>query len=382
MNTSNKTIAVVGPVYPYKGGIAHYTGLLVREMEKRFRVHTISYSMQYPKLLFKKEQKDYDNDSFRVDAEFILNTASPVSILKTAGRINSLNPDLVIVQWWHPYFAPCYRILAGKLKARLMFICHNVFPHERFVFDRFLTKLTLKCGDFFILHSSKEVSELKSIIKKPVYRVNMHPTYSAFDFSGDAYPGQSASGQSHGERRGNGRTLLFFGFVRPYKGLKYLLNAMKELDEDIKLMVVGDFGNDRASYDAQIEELGIADRLEIHDEYVPDKQVELYFKSCDAVVLPYIDATQSGIAQIAFGFKKPVIATDVGGLPEVVTDGITGIVCKSADSRALADGINRFYELRRTVDFAANIEKDSRRFSWEQLVDTIVNVAFNEGSSV
>ena len=153
MRLSEKTIAVVGPVYPYKGGISHYTGLLVRALGKRFNVHAISYSMQYPKLLFKKEQRDYDNDSFRVEAEFILNTASPVSIVRTAKRINSLRPDLVIVQWWHPYFAPCYRILAAGLKARLMFICHNVFPHERFVLDRFLTKLTLKQGDYFILHS-------------------------------------------------------------------------------------------------------------------------------------------------------------------------------------------------------------------------------------
>ena len=370
MSLNKKTIVVVGPVYPYKGGISHYTGLLIRALGKRFNVHAISYSMQYPKLLFKKEQRDYDNDSFKVDAEFILNTASPVSIIKTAKRINSLQPDLVIVQWWHPYFAPCYRILAAKLKAGLMFICHNVFPHERFVMDRFLTRLTLKQGDYFILHSEKEVAELKSIIKEPVYGVNMHPTYDAFDLSG-----------TEAEKNG-GRKLLFFGFVRPYKGLKYLLEAMAETDEDIRLMVVGDFGNDRESYDKQIEELKIGNRIEIHDEYVPDKQVEFYFKSCDAVVLPYIDATQSGIAQIAFGFKKPIIATDVGGLPEVVTDGSTGIICKSADSRALAEAIKRFYALEAKVDFAANIEKDSIRFSWEQLVDKIVDVAFGESNSV
>ena len=363
MSRSKKTVVVVGPVYPYKGGISHYTGLLVRALEKRFDVHTISFSMQYPKFLFKKEQRDYDNDSFRVDAEFILNTASPLSIIRTAQRINSLKPDLVIIQWWHPYFAPCYRILSAFLKAKLMFICHNVFPHERFIFDRFLTKLTLKQGDYFILHSKREVPELKSIVKSPSYRVNMHPTYDAFDFSG-------------AEPESGGRKLLFFGFVREYKGLKYLLKAMADVDKDIKLMVVGDFGNDRESYDRQIKELGIGDRLEIHDEYVPDRQVEKYFRACDAVVLPYIDATQSGIAQIAYGFKKPVIATDVGGLPEVVTDGKTGIICKSADSKALSEAIKRFYALKPEVDFAANIEQDSRRFSWEELIETIVDMAF------
>ncbi len=365
MTVSDKKIVVIGPVYPYKGGISHYTGLLVRALSGRFKVKTISYSMQYPGLLFKREQKDYDNDSFKVDADFVLNTASPLNIVKTADIINGFKPDLVIIQWWHPYFAPCYRILTGRIKAKILFICHNVFPHERFVMDRFLTKLTLKRGDYFILHSQKEVAELKSIINEPRYRVNMHPTYGAFDFSGE----EAAEDNT-------GRNLLFFGFVRPYKGLRYLLEAMKETDDDIRLRIVGDFGGDRQSYDDLIDSLGIGDRLEIHDEYVPDKQVEKYFKNCDAVVLPYIDATQSGIAQIAYGFKKPVIATDAGGLPEVVKDSETGIICKSADSKALAEGIKRFYLLRENIDFKANIEKDSYRFSWDQLVDTIVDIAF------
>lgn len=370
MTKNDKTIVVIGPVYPYKGGISHYTGLLVRALKKRFNVHAISYSMQYPRFLFKKKQKDYDNDSFKVDADFILNTISPFSMLNTANKINRINPDLVIVQWWHPYFAPCYRILAGRVRSKIMFICHNVFPHERFMLDRFLTKLTLKRGDLFILHSEKEISELKTIIEKPVYRVNMHPTYSAFDFSG-------ADTAETGERK-----LLFFGFVRPYKGLKFLLEAMSRIDEDIKLMVVGDFGNDREKYNKLIDELKISSKVEIHDEYVPDKQVEVYFKACDAVVLPYIGATQSGIAQIAYGFKKPVIATDAGGLPEVVKDGSTGIICKSADSEALAEAIKRFYSLRSEVDFSANIEKDAYRFSWDYLVDTIIDIAFNQGGVI
>ncbi len=359
-------IVLIGPVYPFKGGISHYTGLLCRALRKRYDVTMISYSMQYPKILFRKEQRDYGNDSFKIeDTEFILNTASISSIRKTAARINEAGPDLVIIQWWHPYFAPCYQLLAKKVKSRILFICHNVFPHERFPLDRMLTRLTLKRGDFFILHSSKEAGELKSIISNAAYRVNMHPTYDEFRRVGadiGAVPVDQAS------------VILFFGFVRPYKGLAVLIEAMGLIPEIVHLNIVGDFGGTRAEYEQMISERHLEDRISIRDGYIPDTEVSRYFESCDAVVLPYLDATQSGIAQIAFGFGKPVIATEVGGLPEVVTDGQTGVLCKPNDPAGLKDAIQRFFELKKTVDFEENIRKDAPRFSWEHMTDTIAEL--------
>ena len=360
MKTSRKKIVIIGPVYPYKGGIAHYTGLLAKTTAKEFDTELISYSMQYPRLLFRKEQKDFKNDSFKFEGtKFILNTADPFNIIKTAGTINSMSPALVIIQWWHPYFAPCYLILASLIKSKILFICHNVFPHERFPLDRFLTKLVMKKGDYYILHSSKEASELETIVPKAKYAVNMHPTYSAFNFHGNF------------DKKSDEKVLLFFGFVREYKGLKLLMRAMKELD-DIRLLIVGDFGGKRDEYDALARELGIMEKIEVHDGYIPDREVEGYFHSADAVVLPYIDATQSGIAQIAFGFEKAVIATRVGGLSEVVTDEVTGILCESGKPEALSSAIRRFYELKeKGVDFAANIRADSERFSWEHMLKSI-----------
>ncbi|MCR5776840.1 MAG: glycosyltransferase [Lachnospiraceae bacterium] len=361
---TDKKIVIVGPVYPYKGGISHYTGILARSLSERYDTTVVSYSMQYPKLLFKKEQRDYTNDSFKfMDTRYWLNTANPFNIIATAGRINALKPDLVIVEWWHPYFAPCYIMLTRLIRAKVMFTCHNVFPHERFPLDRLLTKMTLKRGDYFVLHSEKEAAELCTIVEKAKYAVNMHPTYSAFNF--------------HTEKavESDKKTLLFFGFVRPYKGLKYILEALKELD-DVYLKVVGDFGGSRPEYDELIDKLGIGERVEIHDGYTPDREVEKYFVSCDAVVLPYTDATQSGIAQIAFGFEKPVIATRVGGLPEVVIDEKTGVLCRSEDARDLSRAVRHFYELKNSgVDFEANIRVEARRFSWEHMVDTISDLA-------
>ena len=363
---SRKKIALIGPVYPFKGGISHYTGLLCRALRERYDVTMISYSMQYPRLLFRKEQKDFSNDSFKVeDAEFILNTASIKSIRNTAEHINSVSPDFTIIQWWHPYFAPCYGILTKHLKSKVLFICHNVFPHERFPLDRFRTRRTLKKGDYFILHSSREAEDLRSIVRNARYRVNMHPTYSEFkrvETESGAVPVDQAS------------VLLFFGFVRPYKGLKILIQAMASIPEIVHLNIVGDFAGKRAEYEQMTDKLHMTERISIRDGYVPDKEVGEYFERCDAVVLPYLDATQSGIAQIAFGFEKPVIATRVGGLPEVVKDGETGVLCDAGSPDSLKDAIQRFFELKKTVDFAGNIRRDAPRFSWEHMVDTITEL--------
>ncbi len=376
-----KRILVIGPVYPFKGGISHYTGLLSKALSRRYRVRVISYSMQYPKLLFRKEQRDYANDSFRVPgAEYLLNTANPFNIIRTARIVNRWRPDLVIIQWWHPYFAPCYRILTGLIRGKVLFVCHNVFPHERFPLDRFLTKMTLRKGDFFILHSEKEVKELKTILRDPACRVNMHPTYSAFRMAGEGLPeagncGKMAGTGPDGEQ--DVLNLLFFGFVRPYKGLKYLLMAAAALkDMKLRVVVAGDFDGSAPEYLEMVERLQIGDRVEIHDEYTPDGEVQKYFDACDAVVLPYIDATQSGIAQIAFGFGKPVIATRVGGLPEVVTDGVTGVLCESGSAEALSEAVRRFCLLRETVNFEENIANEAERFSWDHMVKTIDELAF------
>ncbi len=359
-----KRIVVIGPVYPFKGGISHYTGLLVKSLKERASVRTVSYKMQYPKLLFKKEQRDYSNDSFKVsDAEFLINTANPFNIIKTALSINAWKPETVIIQWWHPYFSPCYRILCAFLKCPVLFICHNVFPHERFPMDRMLTRLVLSKGDYFILHSKKETAELKTILPEAKYRVNMHPTYESFKM------------RDMREKTGCEKRLLFFGLVRPYKGLNVLLEALLELP-DIYLTVAGDFGGTEGDYEELLKDERLKGRVHVHNGYIPDKDVQGYFENCDAAVLPYLDATQSGIAQVAFGFKKPVIATRAGGLPEVVTDGVTGVLVDPGDKESLVQGIRRFYELKESgTDFKENIEKDSERFTWEHLVDTIFELS-------
>lgn len=363
-----KKIILIGPVYPYKGGISHYTGLMYRELAKRHDVEMISYKMQYPKLLFHKEQRDYSNDSFKIEsAKYMLHTANPFNIIRTAHYIRRQKPDLVLIQWWHPYFAPCYFLLTHFMgKQNVTFVCHNVFPHERFPMDRLLTKITLKHGRHYIVHAVEEGRELEKIKTEPDYTVTPHPTYNAFRFEG------MSKGQAREKLQiaPDEKILLFFGYVREYKGLKYLLRAMPTIcqaDDKVRLWVVGEFGADREEYRALIDELGIKDQVIVVDSYTPDREVEKYFTAADLVVLPYVSATQSGIVQIAYGFTKPVIVTEVGGLPDVVENGRTGYVVKPENPEAIAEAVITFFREEQAERMIGNIEKESDRFSWERM---------------
>lgn len=368
-----KNIVLIGPVYPYKGGIAHYSSLLYRALSKENSVEMISYKMQYPKIFFKKEQRDFDDDMFRVEgAEFLINTANPFNIAKVGRTIRRKQPDLVIIQWWHPYFAPCYWILESVLgkKVKKVCICHNVFPHERFVLDRSLTKLALKRADAFIVHSMSDERDLLAIKGNADFRYNPHPTYNAFKLENMSK--QQARDRLHISC--DTRVLLFFGFVREYKGLKYLLQAMKSIKNkiaDIRLLVVGSFNGDKQDYMKMIEDNGISDCVEVFDQYIPDHEVEQYFAASDLVVLPYESATQSGIVQIAYGFEKPVVVTNVGGLPDVVEDGRTGYVVESRNPGALSEAVVNYFLQDREQEFVENVKKAADRFDWDRMVEKI-----------
>lgn len=370
--TMRKKLILIGPVYPYKSGISHYTGLMCKELEKRYDVEMISYKMQYPKILFHKEQRDYSNDSFKIEGtRYLLHTANPFNIVRTARYIRRRRPDMVVIQWWHPYFAPCYFLLTRFMgRQNVTFVCHNVFPHERFPLDKVLTRLALHNGSHFIVHAAEEAKELEKIMPHPDCVVTPHPTYNAFQFAGMSREQARAALQIGQEER----ILLFFGFVREYKGLKYLLRAMPTIgreDERVQLWIVGEFGSDKEEYLKLIRELGIENKVKVQDAYTPDREVEKYFAAADLVALPYISATQSGIVQIAYGFKKPVVVTDVGGLPDVVEDGKTGYVVEPGNPEAFAEAVIRFFREERAQKMRENIEETAYRFSWERMGEVV-----------
>lgn len=371
-----KSVVLIGPVFPYKGGIAHYTGLMYKALKEKFNVNMMSYKLQYPKILFRKEQKDFSNETFKVEpTQYNINTVNPFNWVSVAAQIKRLHPDVVVIQWWHPYFAPCYWSICHLLKnIKVIFICHNVFPHERFLFDRFLTKKVLCKAYGYVVQSSQDERDLLELKPEARYRRTVHPTYNAFKIAGlSKQEARRQLGLAEEEK-----VLLFFGFVREYKGLKYLLEAMPKIIEaigNVKLLVVGDFDNNKQEYLDIIQQKEIDKNIDIYDGYIQDREVEKFFAATDLVVCPYKSATQSGIVQIAYGFEKPVVATNVGGLPDVIIDGKTGFLAEKESSDDLAEKIIDYFVMDAEAEFVTNIKKEADKYSWERMTDIILELS-------
>ena len=369
---------MIGPVYPYKGGIAHYTGMMYKALSKRHKVRMISYKLQYPKILFKKEQKDFSNKALQIEeTKYLINTADPINCVKVAHQIKKMNADLVVFQWWHPYFAPCYWIMNKVLgkSVKKIFVCHNVFPHERFPLDKILTKMVLKNGDYFITHSGLDTRDLLEVKKQAKYHQAVIPVFNVFKIKNMTRE-QARECLNIQE---NEKIILFFGFVRAYKGLIHIINVMPEIKnalENVKLYIVGDFAGDKEQYIEKINILNINDCVKIFDGYIPDEEVEKFFAAADVVVLPYESATQSGIVQIAYSFRIPVIVTNVGGLPEVVEDGKTGYIVEVNNDSELAKKTIQFFKEDNYEKFKDGIEKQDYRYSWDRLSEVVEDLYF------
>lgn len=362
-------ITMIGPVYPYKTGLSYYVGLLYRQLVKNHEVKLYSYSMQYPRFMYKKPQKDYEDDVVKVDdVEFILNSANPFSWIKLAKRINKEKTELVIFQWLHPYFAPCYSVMERLLSKdiKIVYNCHNALPHERFPMDKALTKFTLKAADLVIAHSNSDAAILSEMMPKQNVKVNPHPAYNFFKIKDMT----KEEGREILKLSSDNKVLLFFGLVREYKGLKHLLNAMPDIIKkypEVRLLIAGDFGGGKDAYDEMIKSLGIGDYIQIHDGHIPIPDVEKFFAACDLVVLPYESATQSGVIQASYGFEKPVLATNVGGLPDAVDNMKTGYIVEPLRPDLIASSVTDFFDNNRAEEFKQNVIDSAYKFSWERM---------------
>jgi glycosyltransferase involved in cell wall biosynthesis len=377
----DQKVVLVGPVFPYKGGIAHYTSLLFNNLSKRYDTTLISFKRLYPKLLYPgKMQKDYQSKTFEVmSVEYLIDAINPLSWVWTAKKIISIKPDLTIIQWWNPFFAPAYltMIVVFKMfiKTKVLFICHNILPHEKMPLDKLITKIALKKGDYYIVQSQEDEEKLLRIVENAKYKITPHPSYSVFNIkSTSKNEARIKLGIKNKEK-----VLLFFGFIREYKGLIYLIQALPRIKNkypNVKLLIAGEFFDEKYYYLDVIEKLQLQSDILIFDQYIPDDEVNIYFTASDLVVLPYNTATQSGIIQIAFGFAKPVIVTNVGGLPEVVEHNQTGYVVKPQDPQSITEAIIDYFDENKASKFEANIIRQIERFSWDRLIDAIEELSF------
>lgn len=364
----------VGPTYPYRGGIAYFNTLLCQSLSIDHEVVLCSFKTQYPSFLYGgRSDKDPSACAPRVDCRYVLSAINPLTWWQCYSAIEEESPDAVIFHWWVPFWSLAFGSVATLVSRRLnipiIFLCHNVLPHERFPCGRLLTRFAFHSVDAFIVQSKRDMEDLRSFKpRSPAIRTH-HPSYAPL------VARRWATEEARSSLDLAGPILLYFGFVRPYKGLAYLLRALPLVRRKIPahLLVVGEFWDDKEKYTQLIDDLGIEDAVTIVDRYVPNEELGRYFDAADAVVLPYVDATQSGVIQLAYGFGKPVISTRVGGVPEVVVDGETGYLVPPRDPQALARGILRFYEPT-PVDWRANIERMQERFAWAHLVEAITDL--------
>lgn len=377
-------IVIVGTAYPMRGGIAQFNALLYKYFSIGNDVKMYSFKRQYPEMFFPgKTQYEQDEPVFRIpdDRNIIcVDSVNPFNWISTGRKIADEKAGLIIFKYWLPFFAPCFTVISFIAKkfsgAKVLFICDNVIPHEKRFGDRFFTKLAFSQVDYFIVMSKTVEEDLKLFSKGKPYKLIQHPVYNIF---GDKVSKSEAKEFIYKDynidlRKDN--VILFFGYIRKYKGLNYLIDAMPEILKkmNLKLLVVGEFYDDENKYREQIKNLNLEENIKVISDFVPDMNVRFFFSACDVAVLPYADATQSGIIQIAYHYDKPVIATDVGGLSEVVRNNETGFIIEPRSPEAIAAAVIKFYEEDLESKFSENAKVEKKKFTWEEFCSGIFSL--------
>lgn len=367
-------ILIVGPAFPLRGGLATYNERLAREfIAEGHTCHILSFSLQYPSFLFPgKTQFSTDPKPADLTILSMLNSVNPFNWIQTGIRLRKEKYDLVIFRYWMSFMAPAFGTIARLLHSRkqtcILAICDNLLPHERRWFDKLLAGYFIAPMDGFLTMSQSVKTQLEQWpVNKPVV-YNPHPMYDMF---GNTLP-------LHEARRKlnitDERVLLFFGFIRQYKGLHLLLEAVAEKrvkDLKIKLVIAGEFYEDAQPYLDQIRNSGLDDRVLLVNDFIPNSEVAPYFCAADAVIQTYLSATQSGVTQIAYFYDKPMIVTQVGGLAELVPDGKVGLVVP-VDKDAIADAIVNFYSRNLGPAMIPAIREEKKRFTWSAIVQKLM----------
>ena len=384
-------IIIIGPAHPLRGGgITTFNERLARQFQHEGHHTTIySFSLQYPGFLFPGKSQ-FTNEPAPKDLNIHtrINSVNPFNWLSVGNEIKKLNPDIVIVRYWIPLMGPCLgtilRIIKKNKHTRVICIADNIVPHEKRFGDKSFTSYFIKPVDAFITMSEKVLADLRSFTSKKALLVP-HPLYDNF--------GEKISKAEARKKLGIGNealVILFFGFIRKYKGLDILLDAMELLQNHIpqieqseipmtigttnhKLLIAGEFYDDPKSYHEQIDKLGIRDNLILHTDFIPDSEVKNYLCAADVVIQPYRNATQSGVTPLAYHFEVPMIVTNVGGLPAMVPDNKVGLVAEPT-AASLAEKILQYFE-KGENHFLPYLIEEKKKFSWTKMVESIIEVA-------
>ncbi|MGI8892997.1 MAG: glycosyltransferase, partial [Bacteroidia bacterium] len=366
---------IVGPAYPLRGGIANFNEALCRAFVQEGDTSEIySFTLQYPEFLFPGTTQFETSDSGPADIKItpLLNSIQPFSWAEAANKIRHLKPDYIILRYWLPFMAPCLGTVARWAtafnKIKVIAITDNVVPHEKRPGDKMLTQYFVNSCDAFVAMSRSVLYDLEQFDHKKPKVFSPHPVYDIF---GDKTDRNTALNKLELDPQFN--YILFFGFIRKYKGLDLLLHSLaheKLHQPNLKLIIAGEYYGDREYYENIIKELKLEDKIILHTRYIPREAVKYYFSACDMVVQPYKTATQSGVTQIAYHFDKPMLVTDVGGLAEMVPHGRVGYVT-AAEPAEIAAGIHEFYAGKKEAEFVQGVMQEKHRFSWKAMVRAI-----------
>ncbi len=366
-------IALLSAFYPYRGGIAQFGAQLFRALECENDPKAFTFKRQYPNFLFPGETQfvTEDDNADEIPAERILDTINPISYAKTAKAINQFEPDLLISQYWMTFFGPAMAGVHKKINpsTKRITILHNVIPHEKRFFDKPANNWFLPKNEGFVVLSDAVRDDLISLEPNAKYLRIDHPVYNQFGAKIEKNIACNKLGIPS-----DSKVILFFGFIRDYKGLDLLLEAMNDLD-DVHLIIAGESYGSFEKYQTVIDASKAKPRIHVFNKYISDAEVTNYFSAADVCVLPYKGATQSGITAIAHNFDLPVIATDVGGLKEKTKHNLNGLIVERPEAKLIAEAIQAYFEKNLKSTFTENIQKEKAENSWENFAARILEFA-------
>jgi glycosyltransferase involved in cell wall biosynthesis len=373
-------IAIIGPAHPLRGGLASYNERLAKQfMNEGHNVTIYTFSLQYPSFIFPgTTQYSTEPKPKDLNIKVCINSINPFNWINVGNKIKKEKPDLVIVRYWLPLMGPCLGFILRQIKknshSRIVCIADNIIPHEKRFGDKPFTKYFVKPVDAFITMSEKVMTDLKTFAPTKPAQLVAHPLYDNFGEKITKEEARLKLGIKNEEL-----VLLFFGFIRKYKGLDLLLDAMKIIKDsnspvaNCKLLIAGEFYEDRKVYDEQIENLGIKENLILHTDFIADSEVKYYLCAADVVVQPYKNATQSGVTPLAYHFEKPMIVTNVGGLPDLVPNNKVGLVAEP-NANSIAEKIIEYFT-KGEAYFLPHLIEEKKKFSWSKMTATIKQIA-------
>ncbi|SFQ35423.1 glycosyltransferase family 4 protein [Parafilimonas terrae] len=373
-----QSVVIIGPAYPLRGGgLASFNERLAREFQYQHDNVTIyTFSLQYPSFLFPGTSQ-YSNEPAPADLNIkvCINSINPFNWIKIGNELKKLKPDIIVVRYWLPFMGPCLgtilRIAKKNRHTKIICIADNILPHEKRVGDKQFTSYFIKPVDAFITMSDKVMNDLRLFTDKPALKL-VHPLYDNFGDKVD-----KAEARKHLNLNADDRIILFFGFIREYKGLDILLKAMALLKQQIpnsqfhipKLLVAGEFYKDRKLYDDIIEQNNLQSLVILRTSFIADSEVKYYLSAADFVIQPYRNATQSGVTPLAYHFEKPMLVTNVGGLPALVPDEKVGLIAEP-NPESIAQKIKQLYVFGEE-HFLQYLKEEKKKYSWANLVEAI-----------